>query len=1023
MKQKNLAAILALNLSLQLIVAPVIPQSNAYAADPPPAPDTSTIGRESTTQPPGGKKDGSVWTAENVKGGIEQISKLWTTVNGMNQGPSMPPYMAADMQELGAQQMGQPDKFFNAQKLMQIPGLGNYLALNNINPAMLNCETLKTTLHEAKPEVCRLGVTSDSANGPQGAQLGQMKSYYEQYFKISKKYNNFLSDSNAEGQAFGIGCMKNAMNILNGFFKYRLDELDKLTTNLEAMQNQFREASRSDLDAIEETVAVLDGDSPLADKVRSKKPDLFDFGKRFNNPACNSMFSGDAINEKGRSEGLNKINQDLKKTLSTKSGKFSGESYSKSHTSIVEDINGLADRVSKQMELNFGELSKNPNNYGKFLQDLPELVSSPNGTNRSLSPDLFSDVRTKFNSTYIKLNEQKNTIQSELTSAGVTPEAATSLLGNPASQNFDNEVATIENKVKNKCFQSSFDTNTILSKIYDPTASGHANKFASNFLKDKLSGIVNDDSTTLEKKLAQLKALEEQNGGRYYMKMENSYEVQEVDGEGNLTSKVVGASEVRTPSLFFSDIIKNCNSQFKANKLDNKMTGAGAIQKLKQLNQDFKNLAKDQALDIKKELRKKLIECSSPEEANNSVAGSCTPERFNTSAPGFCANAALSCSKNMQACSQQAETFVKEIKAQKTARVNNYKSLLEKNKQDVVKMFDSALSRYMKDAEMMRGMFGAGFSSPKGIKREVPEGERYLPEFAQATGKSIDGRLLLENPDKYTEMFKENIELLKESVKKQQDQILGGENVGNNNGLLAEHIKKTEKNFRDVASQSGRMADECISKYDSAVKAANQQLAQQQQEFAKKQSELGEKNQEFCRRFSLAASNHPGPACDGNVGELVKSVPVADTANKFVAYCDQQQSRKESGGSNSDDVKATRLCDKHGTNADLKPFCDKLNECNPVKTTSNTSGTVTESWSSPCDSRNLNSRVANVIDTAKNKNLTLDASSGNAITFKSEDAPAFCSAGNNTGRENSPKGWMGVMDTFTEELRKGMTKQ
>jgi len=1097
MKHTNISASLALVMSFELIVAPLFPMGSAFADN---------------TKPPKKKdKEDSVWTADNVSQGIKQASNLWSTVNGIrngggNQQGGMPSHLSADMQELGAQQMGQPDKFFNSQKLMQIPGLGNYLALNNINPAMLNCETLKTTLHEAKPEVCRLGVTQDSANGPQSAQLQQMSMYHDQYFKISKKYNNFLSDSNAEGQAFGVGCMRNAMNILNGFFKYRVDELDKLTTNLEAMQNQFREASRADLDAIEETVAVLDGDSPMADKVRSKKPDLFDFGKRFNNPACNSMFTGEAINEKGRAEGLNKINQDLKKTLSTKTGKFSGESYAKSHTAVLEDINGLADRVSKQMELNFGVLSKDPNSYGKFLSELPEMVSSPNGTNQSLSPDLFSDVRTKFNETYIKLNEQKGTIQSELSSAGVSPEAATVLLGNPAAQNFENEVATIENKVKDNCFRKSFNVDTVLGKIYDPTASGHANKFASNFLKDKLKEIIENDETTLEKKLADLEALDKQNGGRYYMKMENSYEVQEVDNEGNLKTKIVGASQVRTPSLFFGDVIKNCNSQFKANKLNNKMTGAGAIQKLKQLNQDFKTLAKDQALDIKKELRKKLIECANPQEANNSTPGSCTPDRFNTSAPGFCANAALSCSKNMQACAQQADTFVKEIKAQKTARVNNYKALVEKNKQDVVKMFDSALSRYMKDAEMMRGMFGAGFSSPKGIKREVPEGERYLTEFTESTSKSIDGRLLLENPEKYTDMFKENIEQLKESVKKQQDQILGGESVGNNNGLLADHVKKTESNFKAVASQSKSIAEQCIGQYDRAVDTANKQLAEQQ----KKYTEFGEKRDDMCRRFRLAESGHPVSACKGDLTEISKVVGGA--ANDLETFCDETQ--------NSDNAQeeASMICQGRGPvpkteeprkvitensdevqkdadyikiNQDIKDLEKKIKDYNknisreedktkkyefedsrdeiqellddkkeekpkkineivkkyqdkqdkedankkPVDSNSTADASSTRvsegsALDSACKSYNdcinkKNSKSPEEVDGktvwVKGECVQLNALAKLVVKAANNRSigttPAMCNAANNSGRENSPKGWMGAMDTFNQELR------
>jgi hypothetical protein len=155
-------------------------------------------------------------------------------------------------------------------------------------------------------------------------------------------------------------------------------------------------------------------------------------------------------------------------------------------------------------------------------------------------------------------------------------------------------------------------------------------------------------------------------------------------------------------------------------------------------------------------------------------------------------------------------------------------------------------------------------------------------------------------------MFKENIEQLKASVKKQQDQILGGESVGNNNGLLADHIRKTEKNFRDVASQSQSMADKCIGQYDAAVKAANQQLAQQQKDYAKQQSELGQKQQEFCQRFNQALGGHPGPACDGNIGDLVRSV--GNQGNEFAAYCDEAQN------TSSAKDRATIICQNKGVN-------------------------------------------------------------------------------------------------------------
>lgn len=896
MKQKKLASLLAVTLSLELMVSPLIPAVQA----------------QTTTPAPSQKQDGFGNAMNNVNQGLQALGGIWNSVNqARGQGGAMTGQMAQDMAKLKEQQTPQTDKYFNAQKLMQVPGLGEYLAMNNINPGMLDCKTLPTTLHDSKPEVCRIGVTNDK-NMAQPAQLEQMFSYYNQYFQTSKMYKNFSADSNSDGQAFGVGCMNNAMNILNGFFKYRLNELDKLTTNLEAMQAQFEAASRADLDAIEEAVAVLDGDSEIADKVRSKKPDLFDFGKRFNDPACKSMFAGDSINDKGRAGGLNAINKDVKELLTAKQGKYSGESYSQSHASVVEDIQSVADKVAKQFQLNFTP-NLGAGDYSNFLKGVGGLVSSTSGVQDAIRPDLLSDVQTKFMEQSSKLMTDRSTIMSELRGS----DKAMSLMGNlNSSASFEAEVNTLENNMKNECLSNSIGSaDTLMSKIYDPTASKHANKNASNFLKDKLKQILGNEKTSPEKKLADLKALEAEQGNRYYMKMENSYEVQEVDNNGNLKTSVVDASSNRSPSVFFSDIIRNCNAQFKANKLNNKLTGAQAIQKLRDLNNSYKTLAQTQSADIAKTLKKKLIECSSPEVANNTVSGSCQPGLFNPSAPGFCANAALSCSKNMQACGKKAEGFVKEIRDQKTARVNNYKALVDKNKKDIVKIFDSALARYMKDGEMMRGMFGAGFSSPAGIKREVPEGQRYLGEFASATGKqgSPDGKLLLEDPAKYTEMFKQNIDLLKKSVQAQQDQILGGDSVGTgkNPGLLADHIKKTQKNYQDVIKEADKIASDCLNQHDSAIKAAEAQRAQQQADYAKKMSELGEKQKEFCQRFNQGVGNHPGPACEGNIRDLVSAV--GNQANEFQAYCDSSQNT--SSTSSSPTVRAIGICSRSNPGA------------------------------------------------------------------------------------------------------------
>lgn len=1008
MKQSKLASTLAVTLSFQLMVSPLVPIASA-------ADEQETKNKPDRGADPELKAANAVnSTADAIGVAIEAVGQIWGQVRQGMSSNYMTPQLAGDLAKLKEQQTPSLDKYFNSQKLLQIPGLANYLALNNINPNMLNCYTLATTLYEAKPEVCRIGITNDTGLAPQ-MQIAQMQAYADQYSQIEKLYKNYMSDSNIENQAFGVGCMNNAVNILNGFFKYRLNELDKLTTNLEAMQNQFKQAARSDLDAIEEATAVLDGNSALADKVRSKKPDLFDFQKRFNNDACNSMFAGEELNKLGREGGLNQISSKMKEISATKVGKFSGDSYTKNHAAVVDDLEKLADKVSKQLELNFSGLAKDPNTYSQFLSDLPNLVSSPNGLNRALSPDHFSDVQTKFTETFIKLNEQRSTILSELSAVGIRGEVATNLLGNATSNNFESEVMTIENNLKNKCFQdtlSEIDVNKIMGRIYDPTASGHANKFASNFIKDKLLKIINNKETSLEKKLAELKALESQNAGRYYLKMENAYEVQEVDENGNLKTEVVSASNIRTPSVFFSDLIRNCNAQFKSNKLNNKLSGASAIQKLRELNQQYKALAKSQAADIKNEVRRKLIECSSPEEANNTNPGSCTPDRFNTSSPNFCANAAFSCSKNMQACTQQAAAYTKEIKDQRTARVNNYKALVEKNKNDIVKMFDTALASYMKDGEILRGLFGAGFSSPTGIQREVPESEKYLAEFAQATTRSPDGELLLEDPEAYLRMFKQNIALLKKSVEDQQNQILGGSATGMGakaGGLLGQHIQKTNTNYKNVSSEANSFAQMCLNKHDSAVAAAEQQRARQQEEHQKKMSELGEKRNEFCARLE-AFSSDPDGACE-NIGSLSREVlntlnttEARRTAGEFSRHCRTRNATNTTERNEPSLAEYAKACQwagwgttgttgasrDSGTVDQVKRLCEQADQCFKDAKPVERDGKIISSSDDRC--KVFQQMAINTWSSA----ISSDRQTGDELTPIAFDAGAVCGATDNS---------------------------
>ena len=858
MKMQNSSRLMVLTLSLELILSPVAMANSATTTSttPNPTPKTST--------------------GTDIALGVLQIGA--GIIQQVNQSKYQDAKYYQDLAGLTQQQTPQVDKYFSGAKLSQLPGLTTYLANNKLNPNSLTCSTLPTTMHESEVEECRVGIMSTNALGVQG-QIAKVTAYADQYMQIKKLYENYSATSNVSGQGFGVGCMKNALQILNGYFQYRMNELDKLVTNLEAINNQFKEASKSDLNAIEETTAVLEGKGELADKVKSTKPELFNFASKFGNPACNSMMSGESFNELG---GLNAINKTLQEQLTTKSGKFSGDSYLANHASVVEDITKMADKVAKQVELNFTSIAA-----GKYDANTLFNVSSTHGLREALSNDLIADQQAAFQAKNQKLMTDLSTIQKEF---GGKANELIAEITNPNSGAFESNLTALETSMKNECLAKAVDVESVISNTYDASTSNFANKNASSFLKDKLRQIIDNDKSSFSKKMTELQNIEKQYSS-YYVKMQNSYEVQEVDANGNLVSKVVPASTRRTPSAYLADVIKSCEAQFKSNHLNNQLTGADAVKRLRSIHNEYKSLAKSHANDIRNDIRSKMIECSSGVDANNTGAQSCTPDLFNTSSKSFCANAALSCSKNMKACSEQAKQYVTELKTDRTARVNNYKKLVEKNKQDIVKIFDTALAQYMKEGEYLRGLFGVGFASPKDIKRDVEDGSKYLSSFQQATAGSPDGTLLLEDPEAYVKMFKENIEKLKASVKEQQSKIVGD----NNNSLLAGHIKQTENNYKNVIRDAGKFAQSCQQKYDSYVQNMEKQQAEQQKQL----SELGEKQSEFCGRFTSALNSNPSAACQEDFKDMMKIAAkmgdgrASSDVSNLSSYCATQGTSSE----------------------------------------------------------------------------------------------------------------------------------
>lgn len=850
--RKQIARTLSVILSYQMMVAPVV-----YAQT---TTDPKTTGAEGGTTPAAGTKEPGWWSkAGSTASDILQIGAgaFQSYQGGQMQNMSTPDIVALQ-QNLNPIQ----DKYFSIDRMQKIPGLMEYMQVMGKNPQSLNCTSMNTTLNDVKSEVCRLGVVQDTAATAE-YQLQLLNSYANVYSDIEKQYDNFSQQSNQGGQAYGLGCMEDAHKILQGFFDYRKKEMDNLVANIEALNQKFKDAARADLDNIEESTVLLDGGSgALANKVKTAKPQLFDFSSQFNDPACRSMFAGETMAEQGSKKGLNSIQDLIVKATEAKpqaaagvaAGKaFSGETYLKAHTSLVEDIKKMVDGVAKQSELKFGELAAG---NGRTLFDMSTGIGSVYGAESALkNPAIFSSIQQNFSEENQKLQTQFAEVEAELRSAKGDTRTVSTLMTNLNAGTFDQELTKIQNGIENDCIKNSSQLDTVISKMIDPEVSGFGNRNAPSFIKDKLKQILANDLSSADKKMQELVALEKQGASRYYVKLDASYEVQE-EVNGQIVRTVVTPTTRKTPTAFLADVIKSCKAQFKSNTLETKYSGASAIAKMKELRNSYKSLASTTSAKIKSELTKKLIDCDSNVVANQDNVGSCTSESFNMARPGFCANAALSCSKNMISCKAKAQKMVTDIKTNRQQAVKRYTANVEKNKKDLIAIFDTALTAFKAQGTQLGSAFDIPWQSPTGIERELADNAKgkFHEELAKM-GNDKDGKILLENPDAYVDLLKKNVEKLKASIDTQAKAIVGS------GSLLGKHIDETRKNYTAAKAQAKSQEEKCRSQYDGYVKAANQSLAEQKKQQDENMSKFGE----LCEYSDL--DDHPLGACE-SIGDL-----------------------------------------------------------------------------------------------------------------------------------------------------------
>lgn len=785
----------------------------------------------------------------------------------------------ANQQILGQLTEPGPDKHFRGDLFSRIPGFNDYVSKLPAPGVSMSCLTLPTTLTEIRAEVCRIGVTNDRGVAPQ-AQLEEMRDLWKTYGDVSKAYDNYRqSTGGVDRQAFGVGCMKNAMEALNGFLSTRITDLDNLMAKIGVMHESFKRQSEADLRLIEENTALLEGgDSELAAEVRSRNAAAFEFGKFFDNPACKSMYQGTAIKDLGDRGGFNRLSRDMDSKFSAQENgsKFSGASYIGAHNDVLQDINKMAKSAAEQFRLNFQRITSGEGGFSQFLSGLPNAVGSTNGLTQSFRADFFADVQEKFNKQNEDIINDRSVLMDDLREAGGNPDSVMNLANNLNARNFDNEVRKVELQIKNNCVQRSLSGegfwDRVRKNIQDRDASKQANKNPVNPLRDEIQRIMEDPLTTPETKIAEVRRLEMLEGGRYRLRSATYQKTSIANGKAQRTTENCVNC---LPSKYFSDIVSSCKSEFEDPTIGAR-TGFGAIQRIRDLNTKYRSLATSQMNSISNEIRNKLINCENGTEANNTQEGSCNSNRFNTRAEGFCASAAFTCANNMKSCSSQAAAKVKELKDNRDVSVKRYKANLEVNKNQIKAKVVELMNGYSAIGNSIAALnLGATFATPTPEFNIQGEG-RFQDKFRAATANSPDGALLIEDPDKYIELMKTNVDRLKASIEKTQRELTG------RGGVLAQHIEQTERNYAAAKAKADEIANNCIQKHDDYVRQSEQQLAQQRAEQLKRTTELGQKRDDICALFTRAQFDANG-ACNEKVKDI--TAPVAAIYGEFQGWC------------------------------------------------------------------------------------------------------------------------------------------
>lgn len=683
------------------------------------------------------------------------------------------------------------------------------------------CNDLHAKPNVIIPSFCRNQWLPGSAQAANDQQL--ISRYVEQIDQVVNIYENFSLET-AKDNNFGLVCLNNRQEELSRALESREAQIDDLLLKLTAAQENFIEIAKGDLNTIDETTALLEGENGgnREKSARILEDNNVNFGDYFKgNQACLSYLAqkgNNSFNSVGKSSGLLGITDQLDNIANEKSssGISPAEFTESRYSSLVTEIETLARDISNK--------TRN--------KDIDQL-SSPESLLAGMSdnPVLQGAVNTTFQNTVTNHLQDLTDLQVKARSIGIENEGILTELLNP-NANFSSQVTQLERKLKNDCLASQPNIQYLLSNlnnIEDSAGTDFANENAASSFKTFVDDKLKDPEISIEKKLELITSQYQKRGNsRYQVKV---------------TQATVELGEVRGYAVdqYIKVMVENCQKIYQSNKNSNGYTGAATIQKLKDLRSSYEKRSVALAQNIEESIKSRVIHCNTSCSTNdggvNQCSGGadrvnatgiavCSAENFNTSSASFCAKNALSCSKNMRDCQESTKNVVDQLITKKDTAVKNYSTNLKKNKDDMKIILETALQLATFDGINIAEDFKVDFVPPTDLNLALQDG---------LEPKLLDG-INVEDPYSYFEIMKDNLEKIKQSMADQKIAVLA---------KVDKHIDDQKQKYENAIAVLTRGTDNNPGPKQVCQQTANN-YAEGQKTFGEQQQENSEKTAEYC---------------------------------------------------------------------------------------------------------------------------------------------------------------------------------